>query len=85
MAWKSKTLAAFGAALLTTSAAGLAQTTTADPTLDTMPVEREDDDDGNWGWLGLLGLAGLLGLKKRDRDVDHRHTTTTTGGTNNRL
>ena len=84
MAWKSKTLGAVGAALLTTSAAGIAQTTTTDPALDTMPVEREDDgDDGKWGWLGLLGLAGLLGLKKRDHD-DHRHTTTT-GGTSNRM
>ena len=86
MAWKSNTLAALGALLLTTSAGAIAQTTTADPTLDAMPVERDDDDgdEGKLGWIGLLGLAGLLGLKRRDRDDDHRHTTTTTG-TNNRL
>ena len=81
MAWKSKALAAFGAALLTTSAGSLAQTTTTDPALDptagTVPNDDDDGDEGRWGLLGLLGLAGLMGMKRRDRD-DHRHTTGTT-------
>ena len=85
MNWKSKALAAFGAALLTSSAGALAQTTTADPALDptagTLPVEDDDGDEGRWGLLGLLGLAGLMGLKRRDHD-DHRHTT---GNTTSRM
>jgi MYXO-CTERM domain-containing protein len=40
----------------------------------TQPVEVEQDDGFDLGWLGLLGLLGLAGLSGRRRD----HTTTTT-------
>ena len=78
---KTKTLAAVAAVLLIASGTpAVAQnmgTTTGDPYATEEP--REERDHFPWGLLGLLGLAGLLGMKRRDRDDDHRRTTTGTG------
>lgn len=60
-------------ALAQDNATGMDTTTTT-----IVPADDNDDDGGKWGLLGLLGLAGLLGLKRRDRDDDHRRTTTGT-------
>lgn len=55
------------------------QTMGAGPeTMDSRPVETDNDRD--MGWIGLLGLAGLLGLRRRHHHDDHvetRRTTTT--------
>ena len=86
MNMKTTAYASLAALALTVSTTAFAQdtinTTTADPTLTTAPLDDdrdEDDDSGKWGLLGLLGLAGLLGLKRRDHD--HEHVRTDRAGT----
>lgn len=64
------------------AAAQTAGDSAANTALVTQPVENNDDDGMDLGWLGLLGLAGLLGLRRRDNHVHHTdrvdHTTHTT-------
>lgn len=60
------------ALMLALAGPALAQTTTpnatSDSTAQSSPLDNQDHDHGNWGWLGLLGLIGLAPLfMRKDR------------------